>query len=115
MADSFRVLLCGPEGFFGLFREFLSQMAVDVETAAGVQPMMNQVTRRAPAAVILDGDSAEFRQGGDERAFSFFRELSVPFIWVSSRPDPAEINRVSEGAAAYVLKPFNLREFIERA
>lgn len=89
----------------------------EVETFTTTARAMDAITKRAPAAMIVDVQMPEGELAGPEFAqwYNQFSNASVPSIFVSARDDwQARLGAVRANGSAYLIKPLDFNELLER-
>ena len=89
----------------------------EVETFTTTARAMDAITKRAPAAMIVDVQMPEGELAGPEFAqwYNQFSNASIPSIFVSARDDwQARLGAVRANGVAYLTKPLDFNELLER-
>ncbi len=111
-----RLLIIGGEAFQALIGNAVLRLFPDIETAADEREAKEKLKWQDLDAVVYDDDFS--RTQGREITLEFLKILKEShrdFIVVSSRKEPSDILEAANfGAADYITRPFNQREFVLR-
>lgn len=103
-----------------LAREIATQLQYfdyEVETFSTVSQSMHAIKQRIPSVMILDVQLPEGELAGPEfaRVFNEFSSIRVPSIFISARDDwQARLAAVKANGSAYLTKPLDFNELLER-
>jgi uncharacterized cofD-like protein len=111
-----KLLTIGDEAFQREIAGILFRLAVDTESAQHEEEIREKLRWDDIDAAVFDYD--HYYSPDREKRLALVRTIANsrrPFIFVSSLKDPAVIAEArAEGAADYILRPYNQREFILR-
>jgi uncharacterized cofD-like protein len=111
-----KLLTIGDEAFQREIAGILFRLSVDTECAQHEEEIREKLRWDDIDAAVFDYD--RYYSPDREKRLALVRTIANsrrPFIFVSSLRDPAVIAEArAEGAADYILRPYNQREFILR-
>ncbi len=110
------ILIIGGDKFVTDLEPLFSQQSVEIMTASDESGIAERLREGALDAVIFDDDEFRARDAGAYRAIiDALQRSKKRFIIVSSRKmSHAVIEARDSGAADFIVRPYNYREFIAR-
>ena len=108
------VLVIGGDETVSQLSGVLSRLKVKVRGVSREEEI-RQALRASSPTVVFDGDFYAAQNGKTEKILGLLQRSKKDFIVLSSRKEPSKILEFKQsGAADYILKPYNTREFIMR-